>query len=160
MADKMRWRYGDTDSVDATVKSATIIEIGDILWQDPEDGNAKPASIIGHDKTLFAQQGLVAHHFLGVAMQRSRSGDTNPIRVATTGAFEFEFDCLEGGICLGDFIGVSANNAAGILFNQRVHPVTDHTIAIGRVAKRQPTAATSVFVDIRSRIMTNGVRGR
>jgi hypothetical protein len=42
MSDKMRWRYGDTNPVVAAVDSSTVIEIGDLLYQDTDD--AKPAS--------------------------------------------------------------------------------------------------------------------
>ena len=45
MTDKMRWRYGDTNPVVAAVDAATVIEIGDLLWQDTDD--AKPASAPG-----------------------------------------------------------------------------------------------------------------
>ncbi len=43
MSDHMRWRYGDTNAVVAAVDADTVIEIGDLLWQDVDD--AKPASI-------------------------------------------------------------------------------------------------------------------
>ena len=40
MSNKMRWRYGDTNPVQAPVASSTVIEIGDlvcvlggVLWQ-------------------------------------------------------------------------------------------------------------------------------
>ena len=42
MSDKMRWRYGDTNPVVAAVDSATVIEIGDLVYQDVDD--AKPAA--------------------------------------------------------------------------------------------------------------------
>ena len=48
--------------------------------------------------------------FAGVAMQASRNGDTQPIRVATTGVFEF--DCLRTTLEVGDLIG-SDENAGG-----------------------------------------------
>lgn len=42
MSDKMRWRYGDTNPVVAAVDAATVIEIGDLLFQEVDD--ARPAS--------------------------------------------------------------------------------------------------------------------
>ena len=92
MSDKMRWRYGDTNPVVAAVDSGTVIEIGDLIYQDTDD--AKPASSQADQGSETANQELFADNFLGVAMQRSRSGDTDPVRVATTGAFEF--DCPSG----------------------------------------------------------------
>ena len=44
MTDKMRWRYGDTNPVVAAVAAATVIEIGDLLYQDTN--NAKPAAML------------------------------------------------------------------------------------------------------------------
>ncbi len=160
MSDKMRWRYGDTNPVVAAVDAATEIEIGDLVWQDTDD--AKPASDL-RPKGSCTTNGppLFADLFLGVAMQRSRPDDTSPIRVATTGVFEFE--CPEHTFELGDLIGVGgAGNDVqkwkdAVFLSQQVALVTSHGYAIGRVAKRVATATTSVLVDIHSMVMTNGV---
>jgi hypothetical protein len=137
MSDKIRWRYGDTNPVMAAVDFATIIEIGDLVLQDTDD--AKPFS--SADLTTFVPR------FLGVAMQRSHVGDTPPIRVATTGVFEF--DCPSGTFELGDLVSPAGN--------QIVEKTKDAKVAIGWVAKRQPSPTTSVLVDIRSTVMTDGV---
>ncbi|MBU4271705.1 MAG: DUF2190 family protein [Planctomycetes bacterium] len=155
MSDKMRWRYGDTNPVVAAVDSETVIEIGDLLWQDTDD--AKPASDITDQGTEPANQEALADAFLGVAMQRSRSGDTAPVRVAATGVFEF--DCPSGTFELGDPVGADENAAGDALLNQQVASVAAAAYAIGRVAKRQAAAATSVLIDIRSTVMTGGVEG-
>jgi hypothetical protein len=152
MTDHMRWRYGDTNPVVSPVKRETVIEIGDLLWQD-DDGTAEPASTLGcrpgeHEKESFSKR------FLGVAMQRSRAGDTDLIRVATTGVFEFD---LSGAIPtqLGDFIGPTAG-----LDSQLVSLTHDAKRAIGRAAKVRPAPLTAILVDIRSTIMTGGVYAR
>ena len=155
MTDKMRWRYGDTNPVVAAVDSSTVIEIGDLVWQDAND--AKPASIQTDQGSETANQERLAIKFLGVAMQRSRSGDAAPIRVATTGVFEF--DCPSGTFELGDLVGADENAAGTALLNQQVATVELSKYAIARVAKRQPVAVTSVLVDIRSTVMTGGVAG-
>ena len=155
MSDKMRWRYGDTNPVVAAVDSATEIEIGDLVWQDADD--AKPASAQADQGSETANQERFAEKFLGVAMQRSRAGDTAPVRVATTGVFEF--DCPSGTFELGDFMGADENAAGNALLNQQVAKVSQSRYAIGRIAKRQSAATTSVLVDIRSTIMTGGVEG-
>ena len=72
MTDKMRWRYGDTNPVVAAVDAATVIEIGDLVWQDTDD--AKPAAALANHGSKTANQEALADAFLGVAMQRSRSG--------------------------------------------------------------------------------------
>jgi hypothetical protein len=155
MSDKMRWRYGDTNPVVAAVDAATVIEIGDLVWQDTDD--AKPATALPNHSSQAANQQALAAAFLGVAMQRSRNGDAAPIRVATTGVFEF--DCASGTFELGDLIGADKNAANNGLLSQQVAKVAQSQCAIGRVAKREPAAATSVLLDIRSTIMTGGVGG-
>ncbi len=155
MSDKMRWRYGDTNPVVAAVDSATVIEIGDLVWQDTDD--AKPASVQADGGSETANQETLSAAFLGVAMQRSRSGDIAPIRVATTGVFEF--DCPSGTFELGDLVGADENTAGDALLNQQIAKVDDARYAVGRVAKREPIAGTSVLVDIRSTVMTGGVAG-
>jgi hypothetical protein len=155
VSDKMRWRYGDTNPVIAAVESATVIEIGDLLYQD--DDSAKPAALLANQGSQSANQEKLADLFLGVAMQRSRAGDTEPIRVATTGVFEF--DCASAAFCLGDLVGADKNAANTGLLSQQTAKVTLAKEAIGRTARREPTAATAVLVDIRSTIMTGGVEG-
>ncbi len=155
MSDKMRWRYGDTNPVVAAVDSATVIEIGDLLWQDTDD--AKPASGMTDQGRATANQDAFTGSFLGVAMQRSRSGDTAPIRVATTGVFEL--DCPSGTFELGDLVGVDENAAGDALLDQQVDSVSTSQYAVGRVAKRESSATTSVLVDVRSTVMTGGVPG-
>ena len=168
MADKMRWRYGDTNPVIAAVDSETVIEIGDLLWQDKDD--AKPASHVGMSNTDFdvAQQGF-ARLFLGVSMQWSRNGETAPVRVGTTGVYEM--DCPSGTFELGDLVGVDHQLEGGhdevndgrescTLLDQHVERVAGPRNAIARVAKREPAARTAVLVDIRSTVMTGGITAR
>jgi hypothetical protein len=153
MTDKMRWRYGDTNPVIAAVDAATVIEIGDLVYQETDD--VRPASSQADQNTKEANQELFVTKFLGVAMQRSRSGETAPIRVATTGVFEF--DCPSGTLELGNLMGVDENAAGTALVNQQAVTVAQANRAIGRVAKRESTAAISALIDIRSTVMTGGV---
>jgi hypothetical protein len=87
MADVMRWRYGDTNPVSAAVDAATVIEIGDLVYQEVDD--ARPASAQADLGTEAQNQEGFHDKFLGVAMQASRNGDTAPIRLATSSVFEF-----------------------------------------------------------------------
>jgi hypothetical protein len=155
MSDKMRWRYGDTNPVVAAVNSETVIEIGDLVVQDVDD--AKPAAVLADQGSEVANQAALVNAFLGVAMQRSRAGETAPIRVATTGVFEF--DCPSGTFELGDMVGADENAAGTALLNQTVAKVTASAGAIGRVAKRVSPAGTTVLVNILSTVMTGGVKG-
>ena len=130
----MRWRYGDTNPVIAAVAAATVIEIGDLLWQDTD--NAKPASLLPDSGNKAADQAAFTAKFLGVAMARSRPGDTAPIRVATTGVFEF--DCAARDVRAGR----PAGRGRGAPALRPLEPAGDQggrqREAIGRVAKRQP----------------------
>ena len=155
MSDKMRWRYGDTNPVVAAVAATTVIEIGDLLWQDTD--NAKPAALVANLGSAAANQAALVRNFLGVAMARSRAGDAAPVRVATTGVFEF--DCPSETFQLGDLVGANTSGATSALCNQQAVKVNASSLAVGRVAKRQPVAATSVLVDIRSTVMTGGIAG-
>ena len=69
MANTMRWRYGDTNPVVLPVDSATVIEIGDLVYLDTDD--AQPAARRPTSGTEAANQELFHDKFAGVAMQRS-----------------------------------------------------------------------------------------
>jgi hypothetical protein len=154
MANTMRWRYGDTNPVMMAVDSATVIEIGDLLLQDTDD--AKPASAQTDQGTESANQQMFHDLFVGVAMQASRAGDTQPIRVATSGVFEF--DCLSTTLEVGDLMGADENGAGIALLNQTVAKVTNANAAIGRCAKRLNPAGTRVLVDIVSSVVKGGTQ--
>ena len=167
MSDRMRHRSGERNCVVAAVDSPTVIEIGDLLWQDAN--SAKPASTVPaeYSGVNVDQQAAFAEKFLGVAMQRSRSGDIDPVQVATTGVFEF--GCPSEMFELGDLIGVALYNypspgprdyssqivIRSRLENQRVAKITDPKYAIGRVQRLEHSPITSVLTDIRSTVMGN-----
>lgn len=160
MSDNMRWRYGDTNPVVVPVDSAVVIEIGDLLYLETDDG--RPAAYDSNadatgdlwNTNLATTQEAFHDKFLGVAMQRSRAGDTDPIRVATTGVFEF--DCVSATYELGTLLALDQNG--NNLRSQQLRSVSSssHNLAIGRVAKRVPVAATRVLVDVQSTVMLGG----
>ena len=65
-------------------------------------------------------------------MQRSRSGETAPIRVATTGVFEF--DCASGTFELGDMVGADGK--------RRRHRPAEPAGGEGRRQPQAPSAAS------------------
>lgn len=152
MANTMRWRYGDTQPVMLPVDATTVVEIGDLIYLDTDD--AKPASSQADQLTEAANQELFHDKFAGVAMQASRNGDTQPIRVATAGVFEF--DCLSTAYEVGKLIGADENAAGTALEKQVVAPVATSNLAIGRCAKRVNPAATRVLVDVVSTMQRGG----
>lgn len=145
MSDELRWKYGETNPVLAAVDSGTVIEIGDLLYLDTDD--AKPASSMSDAGTEAQNQAAFAQNFLGVAMQRSRSGDTAPIRVATSGVFEF--DCSSGTWELGATVG---GVGATTLADQTVKAAATTGAAIGVVVQREAVAVTNVRVAIKSNV--------
>ena len=152
MANTMRWRYGDTCPVMLPVDSATVIEIGDLVYLDTDD--AKPASAQADQGTEAANQEFFHDRYAGVAMQASRNGDTQPIRVATAGVFEF--DCLSTSFEVGKLIGDDENAGGTALEDQVAAPVATANLAIGRCAKRVNPAATKVLVDVVSTMLRGG----
>jgi hypothetical protein len=161
----MRWRYGDTNPViSGAVPTATVIEVGDLIYQTAA-GIPYPASSQADQSTEAANQELFANKFLGVSMQRSKSGETAPIRVATSGVFEF--DCPSGTWIVGDLAAVDEASNGTELLDQTVTNLGIYSggivmakRAIGRCAKAVYPAATSVLIDIVSTVMYGGVEGQ
>lgn len=157
MADKMRWRYGDTNPVvSKAVASATVIEIGDIVEQ-AADGTITPASAHTWNTDLATTQGELQDTFLGVAMQRSRNGDTDSIRVATSGVFEF--DCAAATFELGKVVS-AAKQSGNALENQKIAGVASEGLAVGRIAKRYGSNTTTALVEIVSTVMRGGPQAK
>jgi len=154
MANTMRWRYGDTNPVVLAVASATVIEIGDLVYLD--SGTAKPASILTYGGSLAATQEAFHDKFAGIAMQQSRAGDTQDIRVATTGVFEFA--CASATFEVGARIGVDDNAGGTALLNQQVIGVAaaNPELSVGYCAKRVNPAGTTLLVDIVSTVSHAG----
>ena len=150
--DLMRWRYGDTNPVVLAVDAGTVINIGDLVYLETDD--VRPASAQADQASEAANQELLHDKFAGVAMQHSPAGDATPIRVATTGVFEF--DCPSGTIEVGAYLGASENSAGNALENQRVEPVGAANLAVGRCAHRLHPAGTRVLIDIVSTIAHGG----
>lgn len=152
MSDNMRWRYGETEPViSGAVPTATVIEIGDLIYQS--SGLPYPASSQSDQESLLNNQDTFADNFLGVAMQRSRNGDTDGIRVATAGVFEFP--CASANFDLGDMLGAVEVTAANALEDQKLVEVSGVYSSVGKVAKYAGvTAVTTVFIKIRSTIMS------
>jgi hypothetical protein len=153
MANVMRWRYGDTNPVMLAVDSATVIEIGDLVYFDTDD--VKPAASVTYGASLAATQETFHDKFAGVAMQASAADETNPIRVATTGVFEFVQ--ASATVQVGTRMGVDDNVIADALLNQQVISVSasNPERAIGHCA-RLASSATTIYVAIQSTLMNDG----
>lgn len=142
----MRYRYGEENPRLFAVDSSTVIEIGDLLWLDTDD--VKPACDLTWNTDLTTTQADFAAKFAGVAMQASGDSETDEVRVATTGIFEFVCDAATFEV--GDKINC-AKQTGNALENQKVVAVSNNPI--GKLAKREPSISTSVLVEIRASVV-------
>lgn len=149
MSNTMRWRWGETNPVRAAVDSAREIEIGDLIWLDTDD--VKPAEDQSDAGLESLNQAEFSSNFAGVAMQQSRNGDTDDIRVATTGVFAFE--CPSATFEVGDLVGIDEAAGGTKLENQQVVGVSTGDLAIGVVVQREATAVTEVLLAIGATVL-------
>lgn len=152
MANMMRWRYGDTNPVMMPVAEATVIQIGDLVYQ--ASGLARPASLLADAGSEAANQEAFHDAFVGVAMQAKPAGSTEPIRVATSGVFEF--DCLSTTADVGDLWGADEDGSGVALLNQTVAKVATPNLAVGRCAKRLNPAGTRTLIEVVSTVLRGG----
>jgi predicted RecA/RadA family phage recombinase len=153
MADVMRWRYWDEESVLVPVDSAQTIEIGDAIYLATDDGRSADQISAG---SLINMQDSFVDQFIGIAAQRSKSGDTNPIRVNTHGVFEFI--CASATFTIGDPVGMAGESGVA-LENQTVIAVADGSVSgIGVVVQSYTTATTRVLVKIVSTKFSGGIQ--
>lgn len=145
------YRYGDTNPVKVLVDSANVIEKGDMCTLETDDVRA--AASEAWDTNLATTQENFHDGFLGVAAQRSRNGDTDAIRINTSGVYEF--DTASATYEVGDLVG-PAKQTGNALESQKVASVAGHNLAVGRVAKQYAAATTKVYVEILSVIMRGG----
>ncbi|MEM9353748.1 MAG: hypothetical protein AAGA92_12105 [Planctomycetota bacterium] len=151
MANVMRWRYGDTNPVMAPADSS-LIEVGDLVALS--SGSAVSAGTFANLGSEPANQEAFHDSFLGVAMQQSPEGETQSIRVATSGVFEFLSASATYGI--GDLLGTHEPVSGAELYNQSIATVLSPSLAIGRCVRSQPQAAAKVLVDVVSTVVRGG----
>lgn len=156
MSDNNRWRWGETSPIKAAVDLTSVVEIGDLVYLDTDDGKA--ADDMTYLSSLALTQEGFHDVFLGVAMQRSRVTDSDPIRVATEGVFEFP--CASATFEIGDLIGIDDNAGGTALTPQQVIAVASEALAIGRCAERAASAVTSVKLRIFSTVMVGGPQAK
>lgn len=152
MGNTMRWRYGETNPVILPVDAGSTVEIGDLVYLEVDD--ARGAASLPDQGTLAANQELLHDKFVGVAMQASPSGSTEPVRVATSGVFELE--CNAAMFEVGDLFGAEEEGTGTELESQAVVAVAATNLAVGRCVKRAATATSKVLVDIVSTIVKGG----
>lgn len=157
MTNRMNWKWGDTTPICAKPLASAEIHIGDLLWLDT-DGNAQPASTFAKNTDLSGTQTTFTQKFLGIAMQTSPVGVANPIRVATTGTFEFSDDTASSVTeTLGTFVGPNLNTASTALKTDSVIAVTSSMNGIGRIVHLENVPAGKAYVAILSTVINGGL---
>lgn len=152
MANKMRWRYGDTNPITLPVATDVVIEIGDLVGAS--SGAAHPASAFEDLGSEAGNQEAFHDIFAGVAMQASPAGENTPIRIATTGVFEF--DCPSATHEVGILLGADEGGSGDVLEDQVIVAVSTANLAVGRCVKRDATASSKVLVEIVSTLTLGG----
>ncbi|MDK1104360.1 MAG: hypothetical protein QGD93_12250, partial [Actinomycetota bacterium] len=134
------------------VLAATVIEVGDLVYQEVDD--IRPASALTYGASLANAQGNFAKNFKGVAMTASASGDTLPVSVATRGTFEFV--CAAAQFEIGDRMADDDNGGGDALENQQVIAAGENGLgAIAEVTKRYSANTTSVQVELLEPALAN-----
>lgn len=145
------WMREEPMTVDTkAIASATVIEKGDLVATASADGAPYAAADQAWDTDLATTQVNFVARFLGVANDRSRSGDTETIRVNTAGVHKF--DCAAATFELGALVG-PAKQSGNALESKKVVSVAAEDKAIGRVAKRYGSNTTEVEVRVFSKLM-------
>jgi hypothetical protein len=162
MTDTFRYRKGDAKPVVMLPDTTYAIHIGDLVFQDPSTGKARPASSMVDQGSLALNQGALHDLFAGVAVQRGGKLETGevsfnlhplPDQIVVATAGEFEFDCASATLVPGDLIGGCENAGGTALVNQKVVKVATVDLAIGRAvppANALGNARTTVMVRIES----------
>lgn len=135
------------------VNSATVIEAGDLCWQDTDD--VKPASDFTWDTSLAVTQAAFILKFVGMAADRSKAGETEQVKVDKNGVKKFT--CASTTFEIGALVG-PAKASGNALENQKVVAVATANLAIGRVAKRYSSATTEVEVELFTFLDTLGTQ--
>lgn len=148
---------GEEEFVFSAPASATVIEIGDWLYQDPTTRQPKPASAMTDQLTAALNQDAFQQYFLGVAEQRSPSGSTSKIRIAVRGRKHVDVDA--GSYKVGDLLGMDEQASGTALENRKLTSAANASRAVARVCEEPASSsATKVWVDFRSTIMFGGLQ--
>jgi len=143
MAHVQRHLRGDTNPWSYPVASATVIEVGDFIFND--SGYAKPISDMSDAGDAAANREWAADNVVGVALTGSADGETTNVTVASTGVFQLTQQTAAA-IDIGDPVGIYAD--ADACSDQLV--VEDSTSPIGYcVETKSSTSDTTVKVELR-----------
>lgn len=140
-----RFRHADAKrAYRAPVDSATVVEIGDLMWLDTDD--VKPAADQASVADAATAQSTFAGVFAGVAMDASEDGEDRDIVLARQGVFEY--DIASGTFELFAQVGVAATAGGDINDSQTISSGAADAGTIGFITRRYGAATTRVLVEI------------
>jgi len=143
---RLRFRSGQVQLVKCRVDSGTVIEAGDLVWLDTDD--AKPASAFSWTTNLATTQGGFAAKFLGVAHQKSASGDDLPISVDISPLSVYEMDVNASTYEVGGLLG--PDESSSTLMNQQLETVSSAANAIARAVEYRSVSSSTLRVSLAS----------
>jgi hypothetical protein len=125
------------------VASATVIDIGDMLFWDAANNAVIPVSTASlWNASEAATQREVAGRFAGIALHASASGETSDALVATRGVARMP--CASATFVADELIGIE-KASGNTLEPQKVQKVTDPAAAIGQVVKGGTSVTAVTF---------------
>jgi hypothetical protein len=147
MANVHAYRHGNQLFVRPAVDSATVIDRGDFIYLDTDDG--KPASSYTWSSSDAATQTAFANVFIGIADEASASGDTNPINVDISATSVYEFTCVATTWEIGATFAVDGNGSDALL-DQTLEKVGTVTQGIAKAVNRATASTAKVQVTFAS----------
>lgn len=117
MSNDFTFRSGQRQLFKYGVASVTVVEIGDMLSLNTSDEEVKPASDFTWNSNLATTQAGFADVFLGIAVEKSASGDTADISVDISADSVYEFAVSSAAYKIGTTLG-PAKASGNALVNQ------------------------------------------
>lgn len=142
------------DTVLVVPLSATVISVLDQCFLDTTD--VKPASDQTDQGSETGNQQLFHDLFMGIALDASAGGETDPIRLAIGGVWPRT--CPSEIRTLDQMLGPDENGGGTGLLNTTVDNVSNANAAIGRLARAVPIAGTRCMVDMHQSMTRDGVQ--
>ena len=173
MASTARYVSGDCKPTAVKCDPSYPIEVGDLLFLEPSNNLARPASALVNQGSEALNQGALHDVFLGVALQKNglqsnevvplnstlNHNPANVIEAATAGRFLFA--CAATAWQPGNLVGGANNSGGTALQNQTVKSVANTALAIGRAtpaADEIGVSLTQVIVQIESTVFGGGTQ--
>lgn len=167
MANVQRFRSGHQELVSGKVKAGVRAEIGDLMFQSPDDEYVYPFGSIAVDGSGSGSgggftggdaQADAKGAFLGVLTEGATSGDEaadTDCLVASDGVYEFPVpaDDIDDDYPAGT--PVEATVVSGFLADQMVQLASSRTDAFALLARFAPEGSTTVQIRLFSSVMGN-----